>query len=109
MALKINRRRRWFGLLYLILAGGLLIWGLTWLRPGLHGIGFVIYWLACLGCALAALIIAWLDWRSVRRQIRAEQRELLEHALDKIRPPQPPPPQPPPPAAPPESPTRSPK
>ncbi len=104
MALKLNLRRRWFGLLYLILSGGLLIWGLTWLRPVLRGGWFVVYWLTCLGFALAALVVAWLDWRSVRRQLRAEQRELLEHALNKIRhtePPRPPP-------ASPDSPTRPP-
>lgn len=105
MALKINVRRRWFGLLYLILSGGLLIWGLTWLRPVLRGGWFVAYWLTCLGLALAALGVAWLDWRSVRRQLRAEQRALLEHALDKIR--QNEPPRPPP--ASPDSPTRSPQ
>jgi Flp pilus assembly protein TadB len=103
MHLKINRRRRWFGLLYLILSGGLLIWGLTWLGPVLRGVGFVLYWLACLALALAALGVAWLDWRSVRRQWRAGQHELLEHALDTISRPG----SPCPPAAPPEPPDRS--
>lgn len=84
MALQLDRRRRWFGLLYLILSGGLLIWGLTWLRPVLGGLGFALYWLTCLGLALAALVIAWLDWRSIRRQVRSQQRELLARTLHRL-------------------------
>lgn len=90
MALQLDRRRRWFGLLYLILSGGLLIWGLTWLRPVLAGIGFAVYWLLCLGFALAALVIAWLDWRSIRRQVRRQQQELLTRTLHVLPPPGPP-------------------
>src|SRR6266542_5001303 len=39
--------RRWFGLLFLALAFGLLIWGQTVLRQKLHGISFLIYWSFC--------------------------------------------------------------
>lgn len=61
-----DARRRWFGLLFLILAGGMLIWGLTLLDQHLAGWGFVLYWLVCLTFTLAAMTTAWLDWRAVR-------------------------------------------
>lgn len=82
MAITINHRRRWFGLLHLILSGGMLIWGLTLLRPVLRGWWFIGYWLACLVFALLALTTGWLDWRSVRRQLREERRHLLLEALE---------------------------
>lgn len=107
MAVEINYRRRWFGLLYLIGSGGLLIWGLTWLRPVLRGWLFVGYWLACLALVVLALGVAWRDWRDVRRQLRAERRRLRERSLEEIReaaaaqppPTRPPAPGPPPPPA----------
>jgi membrane protein implicated in regulation of membrane protease activity len=81
MAIQVNLRRRWFGLFHLIVSGGLLIWGLTLLRPVLRGWLFVAYWFSCFVFALLALITGWLDWRSVRRQARAERRELLLESL----------------------------
>lgn len=60
-------RRRWFGLLFLTLAGGMLIWGLTLLDEHLRGWSFVVYWLLCLAFTLMSMVIAWLDWRAVRR------------------------------------------
>lgn len=73
--------RRWFGLLFLVLAGGMLIWGLTVLDGRLKGWGFVVYWFACLGFTVAAWILGWLDWHAVRRRTRRTPH----------RPPQPPP------------------
>ena len=54
--------------------------------PGkrMDGIAFVTYWLACFVFAALALLTAVLDARALRREARAEQRELLEHALDGI-------------------------
>jgi hypothetical protein len=79
-----DQRRRWFGLFYLISSGGLLVWGLTLLHPVLRGWLFVAYWFACFLCALLALVMAWLDLRAIRRQARAERRELLDQALSRI-------------------------
>jgi hypothetical protein len=84
MAYVPDHRRRWFGLFYLIAAGGLLIWGLTLLRPVLRGWLFVGYWSACYLCAVLALVTAWLDLRAIRRHARAERREQLAQALTKI-------------------------
>ena len=96
MAIQVNLRRRWFGLFHLLVAAGLLIWGLTLLRPVLRGWLFLGYWFACFLFALLALVIAWLDWRSVRRQARAERREVLREALHRAASGTAPPPQPPP-------------
>ena len=54
--------------------------------PGkrLEGMAFVIYWLGCFAFAALALLTAVLDVRALRRELRAKQRELLEHALDGI-------------------------
>lgn len=79
-----DQRRRWFGLFYLIASAGLLIWGLTLLRPVLRGWLFIAYWCACFVCALLALLTAWLDMRAIRRQARADRRELLSQALTHI-------------------------
>lgn len=85
MAVEINFRRRWFGWLYLISSGGLLLWGLTWLQPVLRGWLFIGYWLTCLILVLLALGTAWRDWRDVHQQLRAERRRLLEQSRHKIR------------------------
>ena len=37
-----DKRRRWFGLFYLLVAGIMLIWGTTWLSPYLKGWKFVV-------------------------------------------------------------------
>ncbi len=77
MPVQLNARRRWFGLLYLSVSAGMVIWGFTWLEPLLRGWWFVGYWTVCAVLALLALGIAWLDWRSLRRQLRAEQQAWL--------------------------------
>ncbi len=77
-------RRRWFGLFYLILAGGLLVWGLTLLEPVLRGWLFVGYWFACAMFAVLAFVTAWLDLRALRRHERAQRRALLERSLQHL-------------------------
>jgi hypothetical protein len=78
----IDSRWRWFGLLFLLLAFGMVVWGQTWLQPHLRGLGFVVYWLVCLGFTLLALITALVDARAIRRQLRQNQADLLREALD---------------------------
>jgi membrane protein implicated in regulation of membrane protease activity len=85
MPVQPDARRRWFGLFHLIVSAGMLIWGLTLLEPVLRGWLFVGYWLACAGFALLALVTGWLDWRAVRRRMRAERRELMLRTLGEIR------------------------
>lgn len=71
-------RRRWFGLLYLTLAAGMLIWGQTILRPVLTGVWFLCYWLVCFVLTSLAIVTALLDIRATRRRTRQEQQDLLE-------------------------------
>jgi hypothetical protein len=85
MADSAEARRRWFGLLFLVLAAGMLIWGETLLRPRLRGSLFVFYWLACFVLTGLAILIALLDLRATRRRIEQERRELLESAWKDIK------------------------
>ena len=57
----------------------MLIWGQTILKPYLEGMGFVLYWLACLAFTGLALLTALLD-------IWVRQREVLslEKAVHKL-------------------------
>jgi membrane protein implicated in regulation of membrane protease activity len=77
----VDARRRWFGLFFLLVAAGMLIWGLTLLKARLTGLGFVAYWLACLGSTALALLTALLDARTVRRRLREENRELFHRTV----------------------------
>jgi membrane protein implicated in regulation of membrane protease activity len=81
-------RRRWRGMLCLAIAAGLLIWGQTVLQPLLKGVPFLLYWLACFVFTLAAIVIALLDIRAVRRRVRDEHRELIARALRDLEQPQ---------------------
>ena len=91
-----DARRRWFGLFFLTLSAGMLIWGQTLLRSHLTGMVFVVYWLSCFGFTFVTIFIALLDVRAVRRRLREEQIEqvdVLRRALEDIEDnPKPPPP-----------------
>jgi hypothetical protein len=86
MAGSIEARRRWFGAFYVIVAGGMLIWGQTVLKSTLESdaAAFLIYWLVCFLFTGMAMITALLDLRSVRRRAREQQRRLLVHTLEEI-------------------------
>ena len=77
-----DNRRRWFGVFFLLIAAGMLIWGQTILKPYLEGMGFVLYWLACLAFTGLALLMALLDIWAVRRRTREQQRDLLHRIFD---------------------------
>jgi membrane protein implicated in regulation of membrane protease activity len=75
-------RRRWFGVFFLLIAAGMLIWGQTILKPYLVGIGFVLYWLACMAFTGLALLTALLDIWAVRRRTREQHQDLLQRIFD---------------------------
>ena len=77
-----DARRRWFGLFFLLIAGGMLIWGLTVLSGRLEGLTFVIYWLVCFAFTGLALLTALLDLMIVRHRQREEQRDLIVKAIE---------------------------
>jgi len=81
-----DARRRWFGVFFLIIAAGMLIWGQTILKSYLEGIGFVLYWLACMAFTGLALLTALLDIWAVRRRTREQQRDLLQRIFDEGEP-----------------------
>ena len=62
----------------------MLIWGQTILKPYLVGIGFVLYWLACMAFTGLALLTALLDIWAVRRRTREQQRDLLQRIFNEV-------------------------
>ena len=78
--------RRWFGLFFLALAFGMLIWGHAVLNERLqrNPAAFVFYWFFCFLFTLAAIVTALLDMRATRKRARQEQEELLQRTLDEI-------------------------
>lgn len=74
-----DKRRRWFGLFYLITALGMFIWGQTILEPHLTGLLYILYWLIVFALTLLAMITAALDIWIVRiRQRRSEHEAARE-------------------------------
>jgi len=84
MALDATARRRWLGALVLLAALGMLVGGETVLKGRLENLAFLLYWLACFGLTGAAVLIALLDARAVRRRTRQEQHDLFETTLRQI-------------------------
>ncbi|MBI4659050.1 MAG: hypothetical protein HY735_09420 [Verrucomicrobia bacterium] len=81
-----DKRRRWFGTLFLLIAGGLLVWGQTILKPHLgKGLGFVLYWLLCFFFTGLAIATALLDLWIVRRRAQLEEEELLRQSAPESR------------------------
>jgi hypothetical protein len=76
--------RRWFGLFFLAMAFGLLIWGQTVLRDKLKGIPFLVYWLSCFVFTVAAIVTALLDMRATRKRARQEHEDLIQRTLEEI-------------------------
>lgn len=73
--------RRWFGLLFLAISFGMLIWGQTFLKSRLEGMAFLVYWSFCFVFTLLAIATALLDILLVRRQSRIDRREMLRKAF----------------------------
>lgn len=86
MLTSVDARRRWFGAFFLIIAGGLLVWGLTILAPTLvkSPLLFVVYWSTCLGFTLGAFVIALYDMMVIRRRLREQKRAEFNRAFSDI-------------------------
>lgn len=87
----VQARRRWFGLLFLVLAGAMLIWGLTWLKPWLVGLRFVFYWILCTALTGGAFVVGCADLLAVRREQQRAMKDLIKHTLADPPPPRRPP------------------
>jgi len=81
MSNSARRTRRLLGLAFLAAAFLMLFAGQTVLRGQLQGIAFIVYWLACLGLVILALLTALLDALIIRQQTRRQQLVLLRDAL----------------------------
>jgi hypothetical protein len=83
MLTSVDARRRWFGAFFLILAGGMLAWGLTFLEELLlqNPALFIAYWLTCFGLTILAFGIALYDVSIVRRRMREERRSAFKRAF----------------------------
>jgi hypothetical protein len=84
MALSAQARRRGLGLILLGTAGVMLVVGLTVLAPRLTGLGFVGYWLGCMGLTFLAALTALLDLWATSRRVRQAQQELLSQTVDEL-------------------------
>jgi hypothetical protein len=84
MALDATARRRWFGVLVLLIAIGMLIAGETVLKGRMGDWGFLFYWLVCLGFTGLAIVVAFLDARALGRRTRKEAHDLFETTLKDI-------------------------
>jgi hypothetical protein len=86
MLTSVDARRRWFGTFFLIVAGGMLVWGFTFLGPFLvrHPVVFVVYWVSCLGFTLLSFLIAVYDMRVIRKRVRDEKRSAFNKAFSDI-------------------------
>ena len=84
MANSADALRRWLGSFSLAVAAGMLIWGQTVLKPYLDGLIFLLYWSVCFLFTFAAIFIALLDVRAVRRRTRAEHQELMRRTLGEV-------------------------
>jgi len=76
--------RRWFGVAFLALSFGMLVWGQTVLKPKLDGVGYVLYWTVCFLLTFLALVTALLDIWCVRRKQRKEHLNLLEKTFTEL-------------------------
>jgi hypothetical protein len=77
-------RRRWFGVLVLVVALALLVAGDTVLKGRLGPVAFLAYWLVCLALTGIAVFVAMLDFRALRFRMREENRRLFENTLKQI-------------------------
>jgi hypothetical protein len=86
MLTSVDARRRWFGSFFLILAGGLLVWGLTFLARFLlqNPVLFVVYWFSCFALTMLSFGIALYDMSVMRRRIKEEQRSAFNRAFSDI-------------------------
>ena len=71
-------------MIFLIIAGVMLILGETVLRHVLVGVPFLLYWLTCIVFTGLAILFAFRDVAGVQRQAREQQRELLEKTIREI-------------------------
>ena len=84
MRREVDVRRRWIGAGVLTVALAMLVLGQTALKGRLGELPFLLYWLVCFLFTFLAIVIAFLDARSLQQRVREEQRELFDATLKNI-------------------------
>ena len=86
MLTSVDARRRWFGAFFLIIAGGMMLWGFTFLGNLLvrNPVWFVVYWVICFGFTLLSFGIAIYDMRVIRKRMRDEKRSAFNKAFSDL-------------------------
>jgi hypothetical protein len=79
---RIRHRKR--GMSFLVVSILLLVLGQTILRHTLTNAVFIVYWAVCFICTGLAILFSLLDFASVQRRAREEQRELIEKTVRDI-------------------------
>jgi len=85
MGIDATARRRWFGALTLGGALLLLVAGATVLSGRLTGMGFLLYWGACMALTVVAILTAFIDMRAVQYELRQEKHELIQSTIENIQ------------------------
>jgi hypothetical protein len=85
MGIDATARRRWFGALALGGALLMLAAGATVLSGRLTGMGFLLYWGACLALTVVAILTAFIDMRAVQYELRQEKHELIQSTIQNIQ------------------------
>ena len=78
-------RRHRLGIVFLVAAVLWMTAGLTVFESLLRGSTFIVYWLSCCVLTGSAMVVALVEIRALRRQVREQQRELLEETMRRIR------------------------
>ncbi len=76
--------RRWIGGIFLASSLLMLILGQTVLQSRLEGRVYIRYWLICFALTGAAALVALVDLLIIKRETKAEQKELLDETLHEI-------------------------
>lgn len=76
--------RRVAALVFVAIAALMVLLGLTLFSRSLQGSAYLLYWLLCAVTIVLAMIFAFWDLQSIRRELRQEQRELLSEAFKTI-------------------------
>lgn len=77
--------RRWLGMFFLAVSFAMMMWGQIVLEPYLVGVAFTLYWVACFGLSITAVVFGVLDVRASIRNLRNERVALLRRAMRDIR------------------------
>ncbi len=82
-----DNARRWIGAIFLTIAVLMVVLGQTVFEGNLRDLKFtfMVYWIACFGFTLMAVVIALLDVWIVRRKSRELERELIEETWNKVQ------------------------